>query len=514
MMFVLKQISSSSFRTGFGLSWNSSCTCSTKPTIIKAATTSRQWDIKPKKQGQPTAATHPHLLQHGELLPGLKQEEFQERRYRLMENIHKHSLRHDKNPKQHLVVIPSTTKVYMTEKIPYVFRQNSDFLYLSGCLEPDSALVLTGERGDDHKSTLFVRKRDAHSELWDGPRTGVEAAPSLFGVNQALPLTEFELFLTSYTRNNRNFMLWYDYMNPLQPDVHKTMREFLGDAWSKMWESPKPMIHRLRLYKSPAEAALMKASCRIGGDAITTTIASSYVGITEHQLFARVDYECRMRGAEYLAYPPVVAGGDRANIIHYINNNQVVADGEMVLMDAGCEYHGYSSDITRTWPVNGKFTQPQRDLYEVVLSVQSQLIEECTNMPTLDNLFHMMCSLLGRHLQELGILSSRSTEEEVARAAYSFCPHHVSHYLGMDVHDTATVTRSVPLEPGMVITVEPGIYVSPLNKLAPPQYHGLGVRIEDDILITSSGPVVLTAGCPKQIDELEKLISNTCSMDL
>ena len=151
-----------------------------------------------------------------------------------MESIHKHSIRHDKNPKQHLVVIPSATKVYMTEKIPYVFRQNTDFLYLSGCLEPDSALVLTGERGDDHTSTLFVRKRDAHSELWDGPRTGVEVAPSLFGVDQALPLTEFELFLTSYTRNNRNFMLWYDYMHPLQPDVHKTMREFLGDAWSKV----------------------------------------------------------------------------------------------------------------------------------------------------------------------------------------------------------------------------------------------------------------------------------------
>ncbi|PSN49591.1 hypothetical protein C0J52_14215 [Blattella germanica] len=428
MLSVLQQIVSSPARTRFGFSWIPACACSTKTTTIKAPKSSRQWQTKPTKMGQPVPTTHPHLLQPGELLPGLRKEEFQERRFRLMESIHKYASRHDDNPKQHLVVIPSATKVYMTEKIPYVFRQNTDFLYLSGCLEPDSALVLMGEKGDDHKSTLFVRQRDAHSELWDGPRTGVEAAPSLFGVDQALPLTDFNLFLQSFARSNRSFVLWYDFMHPLQPDVHRTLREFLGDAWSKMWESPKALIHRLRLYKSPAEAALMKASCRIGGDAITATIASSYVGITEHQLFARVDYECRMRGAEYLAYPPVVAGGDRANIIHYINNNQVVRDGEM--------------------------------------------------------------------------------------AAYSFCPHHVSHYLGMDVHDTALMSRSVPLEPGMVITIEPGIYVSPMNKLAPPQYHGLGVRIEDDVLITPNGPDVLTASCPKQIDELEKMISNARSMDL
>lgn len=446
-------------------------------------------------------------------MPGVRQDEFRERRFRLMEGIHRHAAKHDSSLKQHLVVIPSATKVYMTEKIPYMFRQNTDFLYLSGCLEPDSALVLTGTRGDDHVSTLFVRKRDTHSELWDGPRTGVEGAPTLFGVDQAYALTDLELFITSFTRSHRSFILWYDFMNPLQPDVHRTLREFLGDAWNKMWESPKPFIHRLRLYKSPAEVALMKASCRIASDAIAATISSSYPGVTEHQLFARVDYECRMRGAEYLAYPPVVAGGDRANIIHYINNNQVVTEGQMVLMDAGCEYHGYSSDITRTWPVNGRFSQSQRDLYEAVLSVQTELIRMCTTLPSLDSLFHAMCSLLGLRLQELGVLSSRSTQDELSRAAYSFCPHHVSHYLGMDVHDTALIPRSGPLEPGMVITVEPGVYVSPLNKLAPSQYHGLGVRIEDDVLITASGPVVLTAGCPKQIDDIEKLMSNQQSLD-
>lgn len=512
-MHVIRQINCSLLRTGIGFPLKTSCSCSTKTTTIKAPKASRQWQVKAVKQGQPTHATHPHLLQEGELLPGVRQDEFRERRFRLMEGIHRHASKHDNSLKQHLVVIPSATKVYMTEKIPYIFRQNTDFLYLSGCLEPDNALVLTGTRGDDHVSTLFVRKHDMHSELWDGPRTGVEGAPTLFGVDQAYALTDLEPFIASFTRSHRSFILWYDFMNPLQPDVHRTLREFLGDAWNKMWESPKPFIHQLRLYKSPAEVALMKDSCRIASDAIAATIASSYPGVTEHQLFARVDYECRMRGAEYLAYPPVVAGGDRANIIHYISNNQVVTEGEMVLMDAGCEYHGYSSDITRTWPVSGRFSQSQRDLYEAVLSVQTELIRMCATLPSLDSLFHAMCSLLGLRLQELGVLSSRSTQDELSRAAYSFCPHHVSHYLGMDVHDTALIPRSVPLEPGMVITVEPGIYVSPLNKLAPSQYHGLGVRIEDDVLITASGPIVLTAGCPKQIDDIEKLMSNQQSMN-
>jgi len=151
-----------------------------------------------------------------------------------MDDIHKHASKHDNSLKQHLVVIPSATKVYMTEKIPYVFRQNTDFLYLSGCLEPDSALVLTGMRGDDHVSTLFVRERDIHSELWDGPRTGVEGAPALFGVDQAYALTELDAFVASFMRTHRSFILWYDFMNPHQPDVHRTLRDFLGDTWNKV----------------------------------------------------------------------------------------------------------------------------------------------------------------------------------------------------------------------------------------------------------------------------------------
>ncbi|CAG2063326.1 unnamed protein product [Timema podura] len=253
-----------------------------------------------------------------------------------MESIYKLSSKDERIfNNNHLVVIPSSSKLYMSEKIPYVFRQNTDFLYLSGCLEPGSALVLSGAGGGHHTSTLFVRQKDVHSEMWDGPRTGTEGALELFGVDQSLPMQELGLFLKSFSKSHSKFMLWYDFTHPAEPEVHKTMQGFLANTINKVWESPKHLLHRLRLYKSPSEVALMRTSCKVASEAIAVTMQDSHPGVTEHQLFARVDYECRMRGAETLAYPPVVAGGTRANIIHYISNNQVVQAGEMVLMDAG-----------------------------------------------------------------------------------------------------------------------------------------------------------------------------------
>ncbi|GLH05483.1 Putative Xaa-Pro aminopeptidase 3 [Gryllus bimaculatus] len=449
-------VNSALVRAGIVFPRSSTCACSTKTTVINAP--ENQWQgnaISSKPQGQPTSKTHPHLLKDGELIPGITVGEFQERRHRLMNNVYKHASRHNMKS-HHLVIIPSATKVYMTEKIPYVFRQNSDFLYLSGCLQPDSALVLSGH-DESFSSTLFLRKPDAHAELWDGPSTDLREAPCIFGVDQALPVGEMKSFLNSFAHTNRGFTLWYDFMQPIQPEIHRTLRDFLAETWNKMWESPKPLVHKMRLYKSPAEIGLMKASCDIASNAISKTIQYSHDGITEHQLFACVDYECRVRGAQHLAYPPVVAGGSRANIIHYINNNQVVHSGQMVLMDAGCELHGYCSDITRTWPVCGQFSSTQRALYDVVLLVQTELLAILEKgFPSLDDLFHNMCILLGKYLQELGVLSSKLGNNELLKAAYSFCPHHVSHYLGMDVHDTALIPRSIKLEPGMVITVEPG----------------------------------------------------------
>ncbi|XP_049845996.1 xaa-Pro aminopeptidase 3-like [Schistocerca gregaria] len=448
--------------------------------------------------GQPTHVTHPHLLKNGEVLPGLCIQEFQERRQKLLSSI----LRYEPNL-NHVIVIPSATKMFMTEKIPYPFRQNSDFLYLTGCLEPECALVMSSHSGKS-KSVLFLRNKDPQAELWDGPRTGIDAAPSFFGVDEALHIRDLGTFLQSYAKGTSSFYLWYEYIQPVQPNLHKVMRDYLNGKWNKTWSSPRPFIHRLRLYKSDAEINLMKTSCEIASKAIATTMSITKNCTTEHELQAHVDFECRLHGAQQLAYPPVVAGGDRANIIHYINNDQVLRDGDMVLMDAGCEYHGYCSDITRTWPVSGKFSDEQQVLYEALLEVQMSLIQHCSTFPPLDALFHHMCTLIREKLIAARVISQSFRNEDGASVGFSLCPHHVSHYLGMDVHDTPLIARSIRLEPRMTVTVEPGIYIKKNNKMIVPEFRGLGIRIEDDVLITEDGPVVLTSSCPKHTEDIEK----------
>ncbi|CAG9770275.1 unnamed protein product [Ceutorhynchus assimilis] len=458
-----------------------------------------------KALGQPAPHTHPHLLGENEVTPLIKKEEYQSRRQKLVETIVEHANKQNCLSSDHVIIIPSTSKQYMSDKIPYVFRQNTDYLYLTGSQEPDTCVVITtGQSPSDHKSTLFTRDKDDHAELWDGPRTHPEDAPAFFGVDHSLPISELSKFLGSYRKTVPSSNLWYDFEGSSHKDIHRVVCDYIKDSSNKKFESPRNFIHKLRLYKSTAEIALMQKSCDIASRAIVETMSYSRPGIGENQLFAKVDFECRARGAEFLAYPPVVAGGNRATTIHYINNNQLVYTNEMVLMDAGCEYHGYASDITRTWPVNGKFTDPQREIYEIVLEVQRELIALCNQLPSLDALFECMCLLLGKKLQEAGLIKTQPSNTYLMKAAYKLCPHHVSHYLGMDVHDTPSINRNIKIEPGMVITVEPGIYVSEKSSL-PKEYHGIGVRIEDDVLITVNGPVVLSRKCPKEIDEIEEI---------
>lgn len=412
--------------------------------------------------------------------------------------------------KSHILIIPSSSKTYMSGKIPYVFRQNTDFLYFTGVQEPDSILVMTA-KNENAVATLFMTQQDRHSELWDGPKTGIDVAPKMFGVDSALPITEFEQFFVSFINENRKCIIWYDSMDVAQPNLHGRLCELMKLTSDQTLVSPTCLMHKIRLIKSQSEIDLMRKSCEIVSAAISKTIEVSRPKMSEHQLFATVDYECRMNGAEFLAYPPVVAAGNNANIIHYINNNQIIQDGDMVLMDAGCEYHGYSSDVTRTWPINGTFTREQKILYEIVLDIQNILISKLKELPSLDHLYHDMCSLLGKRLQQIGLIPRHLSRSELLSAVYAYCPHHVSHYLGMDVHDTGNISRSIKLQPGMIVTVEPGIYVNRKNRYAPPEFHGLAVRVEDDIVITESGPSVLTESCPKKVSEIETLASRSGS---
>ncbi|XP_035208838.1 xaa-Pro aminopeptidase 3-like [Stegodyphus dumicola] len=457
---------------------------------------------------QPTPVSHAHLLKSNEVTPGLSVDVYQCRRTRLMQVISQMTFA-EMNKSAHIVIVPSGSVVYMSENIPYPFRQNTEFLYLSGFKEANCVLILHTvlNKSPAYECTLFVPKQTAHSTRWEGLKMDLNNTKKFLGIDRTMYVDDIENFLQSFAESNNKFVLWYDYLSlPFKP-IHDIMRDFMAHYNTHFsLESPRKLLHQLRVIKSSSEAELMRKTCKIAAESMREVMQFSRPLISEAHLYAKMDYECRMRGADHLAFPPVVAGGDRANTIHYNENNQIINDGDMVLMDAGCECHGYSSDMARTWPVNGKFSEPQKELYEVVLSVQEELIKLCEKKLSLDHLFKVMCENLGKGFQDLGLIPTTASREEVAQAAYEFCPHHVSHYLGMDVHDTNLISRGIKLLPGMVVTIEPGVYVSPNNIKVPEKYRGLCIRIEDDILITEDGFENLTAECPKHIDDIEKLL--------
>lgn len=461
-------------------------------------------------------------------MAGISLAEFQQRRQQLIEKI-----RASQESQRNIVIIPASGKKYMTDKIPYVFRQNSDFFYLTGCQEPYSILVLTTDttNPDEFKSILFMRPKNAHDELWDGPRTGTEHAVDFFGVDEAYPLTKFRKFVEDYSKYTEPSRCWYDEGAAVQPKLLKDIVSGRGTNATE-FKSPTPFLHEQRVIKSAAEMDLMRRTCEIASQAVNDTMRDSNAGDLEHHIFARVDYHSRMRNASFLAYPPVVAAGNNATTIHYIDNTQVAKDGDLVLMDAGnsdmgsacirsiywifflrrpgCEYGGYSSDITRTWPIGGQFTMAQEILYDMIMLVQReilQIIEKHSANVTLNQLFEVMRFRLGKYLQEIGLIDKSLSDSDAAYAAYELCPHHVSHYLGMDIHDTPLIERQRKLERGMVFTVEPGIYISANNTSVPVEFRGIGIRIEDDVLIKSDGQMeILTQNCIKEKSQLLKLL--------
>ncbi|XP_051904157.1 xaa-Pro aminopeptidase 3 [Hippocampus zosterae] len=462
-------------------------------------------DLKPKTVparylGQPSPFTHPHLIKHGEVTPGLSQTEYELRRHRLASLIEAKS---DKlgpfaSSDTHVLIVLSYPTRYMTNDIPYPFHQNQDFLYLCGILEPDSALVLHG-KGRPDQAILFVPRRDPGRELWDGPRSGKDGAAALTGIERVHSTEELGLVLKSL----KGSTLWYDHSHPSNPRLHQAHVSPVLEA-GPMPRPLSPLIHSLRALKSSSEVALMQEAGRITAQAFRRTMALSQGDVDESVLFAKFDYESRIQGANFLAYPPVVAGGNRANTLHYINNNQVIKDGEMVLLDGGCEYFGYASDVTRTWPVNGKFSAPQAELYEAVLEVQLSCLSLCSPGVSLDHIYSTMLALLARQLKRLGVVKAGTSDADVLKAARRYCPHHVGHYLGMDVHDTPELSRSQPLQSGMTITIEPGLYIGEENEHAPECFRGMGIRIEDDVLIRDKGgPLILSSDAPKTIAAVE-----------
>uniref|UniRef100_A0A8I6AJ36 Xaa-Pro aminopeptidase n=1 Tax=Rattus norvegicus TaxID=10116 RepID=A0A8I6AJ36_RAT len=428
-------------------------------------------EIPNRYLGQPSPVTHPHLLRPGEVTPGLSQVEYALRRHKLMALVHKEAQGHSGT--DHTVVVLSNPIHYMSNDIPYTFHQDNSFLYLCGFQEPDSILVLqscSGKQLPSHKAMLFVPRRDPGRELWDGPRSGTDGAIALTGVDDAYPLEEFQHLLPKLRAETN--MVWYDWMKPSHAQLHSDYMQPLTEAKAtskNKVRSVQHLIQHLRLIKSPAEIKRMQIAGKLTSEAFIETMFASKAPVDEAFLYAK--------------------------------------DGEMVLLDGGCESSCYVSDITRTWPVNGRFTAPQAELYEAVLEIQKACLTLCSPGTSLENIYSMMLTLMGQKLKDLGII--KTSKESAFKAARKYCPHHVGHYLGMDVHDTPDMPRSLPLQPGMVITVEPGIYIPEGDTDAPEKFRGLGVRIEDDVVVTQDSPLILSADCPKEVNDIEQICSRT-----
>uniref|UniRef100_A0A8I3PGA7 Xaa-Pro aminopeptidase n=1 Tax=Canis lupus familiaris TaxID=9615 RepID=A0A8I3PGA7_CANLF len=418
--------------------------------------------------GQPSPFTHPHLLRPGEVTPGLSQVEYALRRHKLMSLIHKET--QDQSGTDQTVVLLSNPTYYMSNDIPYTFHQDNNFLYLCGFQEPDSILVLQslpGKQLPAHKAMLFVPRRDPSRELWDGPRSGTDGAIALTGVDEAYTLEEFQ-HLVPKLKDETN-MVWYDWMRPSHAQLHSDYMQQLTEVKARSKNKVRAvqqLIQRLRLIKSPAEIERMQIAGKLTSQAFIETMFASKAPVEEGFLYAK--------------------------------------DGEMVLLDGGCESSCYVSDITRTWPVNGRFTAPQAELYEAVLEIQRDCLTLCSPGTSLENIYSLMLTLIAQKLKELGIVKNIKGNNAF-KAARKYCPHHVGHYLGMDVHDTPDMPRSLPLQPGMVITVEPGIYIPEDDRDAPEKFRGLGVRIEDDVVVTQDSPLILSADCPKEMNDIEQI---------
>ncbi|XP_021348313.1 probable Xaa-Pro aminopeptidase 3 isoform X2 [Mizuhopecten yessoensis] len=473
--------------------------------------------------GQPVAQTHPHLLKQGEVTPFVTKEEYSNRRH----NVFKLALDQFEgcnNVKEHIMIFPSASRLYMTIPIPYPFRQNTDFLYLSGFQEADSVLILhnsqnvpvsnstpnsTPNSRSGMTSVLFVPRKDPYAELWEGERSGREGAEEITGVDGAYNTEDLRHFLQDYSKEHSDYVIWYDAEGKVHPQLHGAgIEDFILQGKQKCVETTTQKIHQTRVIKSPAEAQLMLKSVDIASESLEEVMRFSYPMVNESYLHAKMEYECKLRDAQMLAYPPVVAGGHRGNTIHYTKNNQIVSEGEMVLMDAGCEYHGFCSDLTRTWPVSGRFSPVQRRLYEMVLRIQLKVISLCTPQFSLEQIYVYMLHLLGDELVSLGLMKPKDKTTDFFQELRAFYPHHVGHYLGMDVHDTPTMSRYTKLQPGMIIAIEPGVYIPKDRTTVPEEYRGIAIRIEDNLLITDSEPIVLSANCVKDPDHIEEIMAS------
>jgi len=388
------------------------------------------------------------------------------------------------------------------------YRQHSDFFYLTGFPEPEAALVL---RREAPGYVLFVRPRDPERETWDGRRAGVEGAMAEFGAATAYPIGELEARLPDLLAGAERVHYPLGEHRPWDEQLLSTLgalrrRRRTRIAPPSSLVDSGVLLHELRLIKSEFELAAMRRASQLAAAGHRRAMQACRPGMTEYQLAAELEFVFRKGGSGRNAYESIVGGGDNATILHYRENESELRASDVVLIDAGAELGHYASDITRTFPVDGTFRPAARRLYQLVLDAQKAALSECRVGKTLDDVHEAARATLQKGLVALGLASG--TDEEQRKRTLELYMHRTSHYLGMDVHDVGRYAEGgalVPLRAGMVITVEPGLYIPLADTKAPEEYRGIGIRIEDDVVICAGAPEILTSDVPREVEEIEAL---------
>lgn len=434
----------------------------------------------------------------------ISRQEFARRRRALMAEMEENSI----------AILPAAPERTRNRDVEHPYRQDSDFWYLSGFPEPEAVMALIPGR-EHGEFVLFCRERDRAMEIWNGYRAGPEGAVEKFGADDAFPINDIDEILPGLIEGRDR--VYYDMGR--DPEFDRQVMSWVNSIRARVRTGAHPpgeflalthVLHDLRLYKSAGELKVMRRAGEIAAAAHVRAMRAVRPGMFEYQLEAEYLHEFMQHGARSPAYPSIVGGGANGCILHYIDNSEKLRDGDLVLVDAGCEYHSYASDITRTFPVNGRFSHEQQALYEVVLAAQYAAIE-AVRPGNHWNAFHeASVQVLTQGLVDLGLLKGGVAELIETEAYRPFYMHRTGHWLGLDVHDVGDYKVDDQwrvLEPGMVLTVEPGLYVAPDDTSVDARWRGIGIRIEDDLAVTRDGHEILTGDVPKEVADIHALMS-------
>lgn len=411
-----------------------------------------------------------------------------------------------------LLILNSLPEATYSNDVEFKFRQHTDVLYFTGFPEPGTTCILEND-GDKVTYHLFVRKRDKLMETWNGRRFGTEGVLEKFNADKAYENGELEKIIMDLFKIYEN--IFYELgTNKATDDLIIATIQEAPNAKDKTGRgstsliNPAFEIHQLRSIKSPSEIEILRKVAIISAEAHTRAMAVTKPGMFEYQIEALIDYEFRKKGSKGYAYPSIVGGGINGTILHYIENQDELKNNELLLVDAGAEFNSYSADITRTWPINGKFTESQKEIYQLVLDVQLACIAMVKPGVKFWDIHEKSVELITKGLIRYGILQGEYDKIIEDKGYKRFYPHGLGHWLGIDTHDTSHVDRKIEhLKPGHYFTVEPGIYITDEDDI-PEKYRGIAVRIEDDILVTQEGYEILTRDVVKEIDEIEKIVGS------